>query len=73
MLAFYYVLVGIDKAKVNLAVIASMFSMAAFFTAFVFRFIFNERLKLKHYIGMVMLTVSITIITQSNNNNSQTI
>jgi len=63
MMAFYLVLVYVDKAKVNLAVIASMFSIAAFFTAFVFYLVFNERLELKHYVGMTLLTISIAIIT----------
>ena len=44
MVAFYLVLVYVDMAKVNLAVISSMFSVAAFFTALVFYMVFNERL-----------------------------
>ena len=52
-----------------------MFSMAAFFTAFVFLIVFNERLMMKHYIGMTMLTVAIAVISQSkqqtNDNTSQ--
>jgi drug/metabolite transporter (DMT)-like permease len=63
MMAFYLVLVYVDKAKVNLAVIASMFSIAAFFTALVFYLVFNERLELKHYVGMTLLTIAIAIIT----------
>lgn len=63
MMAFYLVLVYVDKAKVNLAVIASMFSIAAFFTALVFYLVFNERLELKHCVGMTLLTIAIAIIT----------
>jgi len=63
MMAFYLVIVYVDKAKVNLAVIASMFSIAAFFTALVFYLVFNERLELKHYVGMTLLTIAIAIIT----------
>jgi len=63
MMAFYLVLVYVDKAKVNLAVISSMFSIAAFFTALVFYLVFNERLELKHYVGMTLLTIAIAIIT----------
>lgn len=44
MLAFYYVLVYIDLAQISLAVISSMFSIAAFFTAFVFFIVFSEKL-----------------------------
>lgn len=44
--------------------------MAAFFTAFVFRLVFNERLMTKHYIGMTMLTIAIAIISQSKQQNS---
>jgi drug/metabolite transporter (DMT)-like permease len=40
-----------------------MFSIASFFTAFVFRIVFGERLQIKHYVGMAMLTVAITIIS----------
>lgn len=42
LLCFYYVLVAIDAAQANLAVIASLFALAAFFTAFVFKFFFDE-------------------------------
>jgi drug/metabolite transporter (DMT)-like permease len=61
---FYLVIFAIQAAQANLAVIASMFSMAAFFTAFVFRVFFNERLLTKHYIGMTMLTIAIAVISQ---------
>lgn len=47
-----------------------MFSMAAFFTAFVFRLVFKERLLIKHYLGMTMLTLAITIISQSKQRSS---
>ena len=49
----------------NLAVITSMFTLAAFFTAFVFQFMFNEQLQLKHYIGMVFLGCAVIVISQS--------
>ena len=49
-----------------------MFSMAAFFTAFVFRVVFNERLMKKHYIGMTMLTIAIAVISQSKQQNTET-
>ena len=65
LVAFYLVLIAIQAAQANLAVIASMFSMAAFFTAFVFRITFNEHLLLKHYIGMIMLTLAIVVISQA--------
>ena len=65
MIAFYSVLVYVDQAQISLAVISSMFSIAAFFTAFVFYVVFRERLELKHYVGMSMLTLAIAIITQS--------
>ena len=36
--------------------------MSAFFTAFVFRCLFNESLFCKHYVGMVFLLIAIVII-----------
>lgn len=65
MWAFYYVMVSIDAAQVSLAVIASLFSSAAFFTALVFHICFNEKLEFRHYLGMVLMTVAIFVVTQS--------
>jgi hypothetical protein len=42
LIAFYYVLYAIEMAQANLAVIASLFALAAFFTAFVFKVVFDE-------------------------------
>jgi hypothetical protein len=42
LICFYYVLLAIEMAQANLAVIASLFALAAFFTAFVFKVLFDE-------------------------------
>lgn len=65
MFAFYYVMIYVDAAQVSLAVIASLFSSAAFFTALVFHIAFNEKLQIRHYLGMVLMTLAIFIVTQS--------
>jgi drug/metabolite transporter (DMT)-like permease len=60
---FYAVLDFTERAHASLAVIASMFALAAFTTAFVFWVIFKEKLLLKHYIGMALLGTAIVIIS----------
>ena len=51
-------------AGVNLAVILALCSVAVFFTAFVFRCMFQEHLYAKHFFGMLLLVVAgVTIAT----------
>ena len=59
---FYFVLVDIERSGVSLAVISCLFSLAAFFTAFLFLIIFGEALQPKHYIGMTLMAIAIVII-----------
>jgi len=62
---FWAVLVSVGRAGVNLAVIVSLFVMAAFFSALVFWLMFGEQLQMKHYIGMVLLAIAVLIISLS--------
>jgi drug/metabolite transporter (DMT)-like permease len=59
----YAVLDFTQRAHASLAVIASMFALAAFTTAFVFWILFQEKLLAKHYIGMTLLGTAIVIIS----------
>ena len=52
-------------AGINLAVILSLCSLAVFFTAFVFRLLFQEHLFCKHLVGMLLLVVAGVIISTS--------
>jgi len=51
-----------QQANANTAVIISICALSAFFTAFVFRCLFNEKLEVKHYLGMLLLLIAILII-----------
>ena len=50
------------QANANIAVIISICCLSAFFTAFLFNCLFNEKLFISHYIGMGFLAVAIVII-----------
>eukprot|EP00352_Strombidinopsis_acuminata_P004442 CAMPEP_0176387318 /NCGR_PEP_ID=MMETSP0126-20121128/36672_1 /TAXON_ID=141414 ORGANISM="Strombidinopsis acuminatum, Strain SPMC142" /NCGR_SAMPLE_ID=MMETSP0126 /ASSEMBLY_ACC=CAM_ASM_000229 /LENGTH=157 /DNA_ID=CAMNT_0017754843 /DNA_START=317 /DNA_END=790 /DNA_ORIENTATION=+ len=64
---FYFTLSTCHKSNVNLAVIISITAVAAVFTAIVFQIMFNEMMRLKHWIGMFFLLCGILLISQSQN------
>ena len=53
------------SSGVNSSLIVSLFSGVVVLTSLIFYFMFNEKLSLKHYIGMTMIIASIILISNS--------
>lgn len=62
LLCYYYVLLAIETAKVDLAFSAAIFAIASLFSTLVFRICFGETLLKKHFLGMVMIAFALLII-----------
>jgi drug/metabolite transporter (DMT)-like permease len=47
---------------VNSGIIATLFAAATIWVVFIFRIRYNEALQMQHYIGIVLLILSVVII-----------
>lgn len=52
-------------AGINTAIINSLISGTAFFTAVLFYFLFNEKLSKQHFIGIFMLMIAVILVSFS--------
>jgi drug/metabolite transporter (DMT)-like permease len=57
------------SAGINPSVMTSLLSMTSFFVASMFYFIYNEKLKFKHLVGMLLLVLSVIMISLTNSSN----
>jgi len=63
LISYYYVLLAIETAKVDLAFSAfAIFAIASLFSTFVFRVCFGEALLKKHFLGMILIAFALLIL-----------
>lgn len=61
----YYIFSTAQKSGVSSAIIISLFSSGVFTTSLLFYIVFKEKLAVKHFIGMLMIVLSIIMISNS--------
>ena len=62
LLCYYYVLLAIEIAQVNLAFSAAIFGIASLISTLVFRVCFGEALLIKHFSGMAIIAFALMMM-----------
>lgn len=70
--AVFYTMELAFKAHVNQGIIASLFSTSIVFSAVLFYFLYDEKLSIRHFIGLSLMIVAVVLISVGKTRKTET-